>query len=228
VAAHGDVRRAPAARLTRRKFLHFAFGKNQAVKIFGRLIRSHPCAIGYNTNIASLRGARRATKPACGRQAISLHVIEYIYFQAKRIFLLHFCAINVKIKFMKDKTKTWLELAKDDLMFASELLPKKGRAHYAAYFCHQAIEKLLKAIITERTGKVPLPTHNFKILLEQASLLDLPYEKKAFLFGLMPHYIGTKYPEDINKLYKQYTSAFAKNLYAETKEAFRWLEACLK
>jgi HEPN domain-containing protein len=95
---------------------------------------------------------------------------------------------------MDRKTKTWLELATNDLKLAKELLEKRGRAYYSAHFCHQAIEKLLKAIISHKTHRIPLPTHNFKILLDQANLKDIPEEKKRFIFGLMPHYIGTKYP----------------------------------
>lgn len=126
------------------------------------------------------------------------------------------------------RTKTWFELARNDLKLAKELLGKRGRAHYSAYFCHQAIEKLLKAIISHRTDKIPLPTHNFKILLDQANLKDIPEEKKRFIFSLMPHYIGTKYPEDIAKLYKQYTNVFARRLYQQTEELFKWLKAYLK
>lgn len=129
---------------------------------------------------------------------------------------------------MTQKTKTWLELATVDLDFAEELLDKKGRYHYAAYFCHQAIEKLLKAVISRRTNKIPIPTHNFKLLLEQASLKDIPEGRKRFIYSLMPHYIGTKYPEDITRLYKQYTPGFVKKLYKETEETFKWLEAHLR
>lgn len=129
---------------------------------------------------------------------------------------------------MKEKTRTWLELATNDLSLAKELLSKKGRAYYAAHFCHQAIEKLLKAIISEHTDEIPLPTHNFKLLLDQAKLKSIPEDKKIFVFSLMPHYIGTKYPEDIAKLYKRYTKVFVHRLYKETEEVFRWLKAYLK
>ena len=129
---------------------------------------------------------------------------------------------------MNRKTKTWLELATNDLELAKELLSSRGKIYYSAHFCHQAIEKLLKAIISQRTEDIPLPTHNFKILLDQAKLKDIPEDKKKFLFSLMPHYIGTRYPEDIAKLYKQYTQAFVARLYKETYEVFKWLEACLK
>jgi HEPN domain-containing protein len=129
---------------------------------------------------------------------------------------------------MKEKTKTWLELATNDLDLARELLQRKNKVYYVAHFCHQAIEKLLKAIISERTDKIPLPTHNFKILLDQAALKDLPEDKKRFIFGLTPHYIGTKYPEDIAKLYKQYTKTFVHKLFKEAVEVFEWLKEYLK
>jgi len=130
---------------------------------------------------------------------------------------------------MKRKTKTWLELATNDLMLAKELIGRRGRAYYAAHFCHQAIEKLIKAIISERTNEIPLPTHNFKILLDQARInKEMPEDKKRFIFSLTPHYIGTKYPEDITKLYKQYTRIFVQKLYQETQEVFKWLRAYLK
>ena len=42
---------------------------------------------------------------------------------------------------MKQRTKTWVALAENDLSLAGELLKKKGRAYYAAHFCHQAIRE---------------------------------------------------------------------------------------
>ncbi len=129
---------------------------------------------------------------------------------------------------MKKKTKTWLELASNDLNLARDLLKRKGQAYYTAHFCHQSIEKLLKAIISELTEEAPMPTHNFKMLIDQTRIKDIPEDKKRFLFSLMPHYIGTKYPEDVVHLYKQYTNPFVKKLYNETLELFKWLKVFLK
>ena len=129
---------------------------------------------------------------------------------------------------MKKTTKTWLELATNDLALAKELLHRRSKVYYSAHFCHQAIEKLLKAIIAERTNEIPLPTHNFKMLFDQSHLKDIPEDKKRFIFSLTPHYIGTKYPEDVAKLYKQYTKIFVQRLYRETEEVFRWLKANLR
>jgi len=64
-------------------------------------------------------------------------------------------------------------LAENDLALAKDLLKKKGRYYYAAHFCHQALEKMLKAVIAERTSAIPLPTHNFKLLLDQSGLKDV-------------------------------------------------------
>jgi len=129
---------------------------------------------------------------------------------------------------MKEKTKTWFELATNDLVLAKELLHRKTKVYYTAHFCHQAIEKLLKAIISERTDRIPLPTYNFKILLEQGGIMDMPEDKKKFIFSLTPHYIGTKYPEDVAKLYKLYTKIFVQRLYKQTEEVFKWLKVYLK
>ena len=129
---------------------------------------------------------------------------------------------------MKQKTKTWVTLAQNDLSLAKDLLNKKGRAYYSAHFCHQAIEKMLKAVISEKTDKIPLPTHNFKILLDQSGLQNIPEKTKEFIFSMTPHYIGTKYPEDIAKLYKSYTKSFVSKLYKNTQEAFQWLKTLLK
>lgn len=124
---------------------------------------------------------------------------------------------------MKSKTLTWLELAKNDLEFAKEILENKKRPHYAAHFCHQAVEKLFKAVIQEKTNDIPLRTHNFKLLCQQAKI-NIPEERMKWLLSLSPHYIGTKYPEDVFKLYKQYSQRFTETLYKQTKEFFEWLK----
>jgi len=128
---------------------------------------------------------------------------------------------------MKTQTKTWLEMAQNDLDFARDILKNKQRPFYAAHFCHQAVEKILKAIIQERTDETPPKTHNFNLLCKHTGL-NLPDEMQKNLFSLAPHYLGTRYPEDINKLYKQYDLQFVQNLFGRTEELFKWLKNTLK
>ena len=129
---------------------------------------------------------------------------------------------------MKSTTKTWLTLAKNDLSLAKDLAKKKGRYHYSVHFCHQALEKTLKALISERTRLQPYPTHNFKILLDQSGIKDIPDNIKIFLISMTPHYIGTKYPEDIANLYKKYTQSTSVEILKRTTEVTKWLEALAK
>jgi len=128
---------------------------------------------------------------------------------------------------MKEKTKTWLEIAENDLDFAQSIIKSKNRPQYAVHFCHQAIEKILKAIVQEHTTESPKRTHNFKILSDQASL-NLDKNKEKLLARLAPHYLASKYPEDLKKLYKVYTVEYASSLFKETKELFLWLKEYLK
>lgn len=127
---------------------------------------------------------------------------------------------------MKDKTKTWLELADNDLEFARSIFANKNRAYFAVHFCHQAIEKILKAIVQEHTDASPKRTHNFKALCDQASIV-LSASTEAFLIKLAPHYLASRYPEDLQQLYKQYTEPYVRELLQETTEAFQWFKSYL-
>lgn len=127
----------------------------------------------------------------------------------------------VYIAGMKEKTKTWLELAQGDLEFAGNILKSGNRPHYSVHYCHQAIEKMLKAVVQEFCNEDPKRTHNLKMLCEQAGL-KLPLEVENFLQKLSPHYLASKYPEDMKKFYKLYTLKYSQGLLSETEESFKW------
>lgn len=128
---------------------------------------------------------------------------------------------------MKQKTETWLRLAEEDLSFAQDLIKREERYHYAIHFCHQAIEKILKAIVQEYANEAPKRTHSFKVLWEQASI-PLSNEQKETLLDIMPHYIGARYPEDIRELHKTYSKNFAEKILLESEELFKWFKIYLK
>lgn len=128
--------------------------------------------------------------------------------------------------FVKEKTRTWLELAENDLELAQSIVKNKNRAYFAVHFCHQAIEKILKAIVQERTEVAPKRTHNFKALCEQANIA-LPASTENFLIKLAPHYLASRYPEDLQHLYKKYTESYVRTLLQETTEAFQWCKSYL-
>jgi HEPN domain-containing protein len=114
-------------------------------------------------------------------------------------------------------------MAQGDLDFARDILQRGERAHYAVHFCHQAIEKLLKAIVQEKTENDALRTHNFKLLVEQGNL-TIPPEMETLFVRLAPHYLASKYPEDIDEFYRTYTASYGMDLLTITEELFQWLE----
>lgn len=123
---------------------------------------------------------------------------------------------------MDSKTQTWLGLAENDLEFAGQILKNGQRPYFACNACHQAVEKLLKALIQHHTGKLPPRTHNLAMLAGETGI-DFPEDRAKFLLKLNPHYMGTKYPDDLLQFYKQYTMPYAQDLFRETKEHFQWL-----
>ncbi len=124
---------------------------------------------------------------------------------------------------MKEKTKSWLELAESDFEFSESIFKNGNRPHYVVHFCHQSLEKALKAIIQEFTEEDPKRTHNFKTLWEQGRI-PLSEEQKLILLDIMPHYMGTRYPEDIRELHKTYTIEFVRKTLNQTKDIFQWLK----
>lgn len=124
---------------------------------------------------------------------------------------------------MDQKAQTWLEIAENDLEFAEQILKNRQRPSYALHFCHQAVEKILKAAIQQATDKQPPRIHNFEKLLKLTGK-TLPPDKLNFLIDLAPHYLSTKYPEDLAKFQKQYSEDFVKSQFETTKELFLWIK----
>jgi len=52
---------------------------------------------------------------------------------------------------MKPETQNWVEDADYDLQSAKAML-ESGRYFFVVFMCHLTIEKLLKAVIVEKTG----------------------------------------------------------------------------
>jgi len=127
---------------------------------------------------------------------------------------------------MKDIIKKWLDFAKADLEAAEVLLchPKSNYSYQLCVLhCHQALEKILKAVIIKKGGE-PKKVHNLIYLLEESSLKASP-EQKAYIEKLSPHYQPSRYP-DIS--YRgpaiKYDKKEAAYHFNKTKEVFLWIE----
>jgi HEPN domain-containing protein len=123
---------------------------------------------------------------------------------------------------MKAKTKAWLEVTESDLKAAKTLLSKR---HYlqTIFLSHQALEKYLKALVQEVTDETPKFTHDFALLMKQ-SKAKFPDAMEESLLRLSPHYLGTRYPEEIAKFRKYYNRTFALAFLSDTQEIIEWLK----
>jgi len=98
---------------------------------------------------------------------------------------------------MKKRAKEWIKYSKLDLDSALKLLESPKLTQSAAFHCQQSIEKAFKAIIEEKTNKVPR-THDLgKLygLIEECGI-KLTIDEDV-LDQVNDVYIETRYPSDL-------------------------------
>jgi len=129
---------------------------------------------------------------------------------------------------MKETTKYWLEVAEYDMETAKGLL-NIGRYLYVAFMCHQALEKILKGILTTVHDNPPPYTHNLVRLTELAKVdKTMSEEQILFVDHLNPYNIQARYPNHKLKLYKQTSKEVAQGILEKTEELFQWLKQKIK
>ncbi len=113
----------------------------------------------------------------------------------------------------------WTQSADADIDTAGILIKKKKYLH-GLFFCHLAIEKIIKAHVANVTKQIPPKSHNLFRLLEKAGI-EVENEKIEFLGILMKYQLEGRYP-DYNphipdkKKVKEYLK--------ETRETLSWLK----
>lgn len=115
-----------------------------------------------------------------------------------------------------------MDIAEYDFKTAEAML-KAGRYLYVLFACQQAIEKILKALITAKTKEFPPRIHNL-VKLAQLLSLKLSEEDKLLLEKISYYYLETRYPEEVVKINKQINRKLTKKYLDETKEIIKWLK----
>lgn len=121
---------------------------------------------------------------------------------------------------MKSVTNKWIEISQRNLKDA-EILFKNKSYQGAAWHCHQAIEKILKAIIIEKGKRVP-KVHDLVDLIEETKL-KIPEALVQVIEELNFHYLPPRYPDVVPQLNKIYQRRNIHQLLKQTKELFKWL-----
>ncbi|KAF0135132.1 MAG: HEPN domain-containing protein [Candidatus Saganbacteria bacterium] len=121
-------------------------------------------------------------------------------------------------------TQYWIKHAAYDLESAKVMLDG-CRYLYVTFMCQQAIEKLLKAIITTISKEFPPRIHNLTRLSELAKVNSkLDQKQKDLLAILTPFCIETRYAEYTEKMSKLADKKLAVEYLQKTKELLK----CLK
>jgi len=98
-----------------------------------------------------------------------------------------------------------------------------GRYLYVIFMCHISIEKLMKSLVHEITGKLPPKTHDLIYLLKIADT-DMPQTMRDFVGKLNAASVVTRYPEDLARIVAAYPEAVAREYLNNTKEILQWLK----
>jgi HEPN domain-containing protein len=101
----------------------------------------------------------------------------------------------------KEHIEYWLRIAEKD-QDMMEYLMEGNRYVHALFFGHLYLEKIAKSLwVTNNVENVPPKTHNLLKIIKEANL-ELSSEDQAFLIKLNQYQVESRYPEDIDKLYK--------------------------
>lgn len=117
----------------------------------------------------------------------------------------------------------WFRQADYD-MDTAEFMFGGGRYFYVVFMCHLSIEKALKGLYQRRLKEEPPKIHNFIYLLNRIGLKP-PESIGKFTVKLNEANIATRYPEDMDKLQKDYTKTVVRDIIDRSKEALQWIKA---
>jgi len=123
---------------------------------------------------------------------------------------------------MRKTTQNWLLSSDYDVKTAATLFKNK-RYIYVVFMCHLALEKTLKAVLSEMIDELPPYTHNLNKLIEMSNI-SLPEAYKTFINRINLQSVPTRYPEDFKRLSKEFNKIIAEDYLKETKRIIRWLK----
>lgn len=125
---------------------------------------------------------------------------------------------------MEDKDiQYWIDISEYDLDVAKGML-EKGYYIYVGFMCHQAIEKILKAIYVRNNDRIPPYVHKLDRLIEEAGIKNLFSEIQLdFIDELTPLNIQARYPAYKDSIYKLVNKEKAECIFKKSKELWKWL-----
>jgi HEPN domain-containing protein len=116
----------------------------------------------------------------------------------------------------------WFSQAYYDLKTSRSMF-RSRRYIYTIFFCHLTIEKALKGIYAYKLEKNPPKTHNLNYLCELVEL-SIPVNFQDFIDNLNNLSVPTRYPDELQKLLKDFKRDLTRKTLKQTKELLEWLK----
>lgn len=122
----------------------------------------------------------------------------------------------------KNIIKYWLDTAQEDWETAQAIYQAK---HYsnALFFCHLAIEKLLKGLVYKNTDEPPPPIHNL-LKLSQTAKISVSEQLMEQLKEISKWNLEARYDSYKREFYHKATLQYSKQWIDIAYEVFLWLK----
>lgn len=89
--------------------------------------------------------------------------------------------------------------------------------------CHLSLEKALKGLLIKKTGEFPSKSHSLIYFVDKIGL-ELSDSYYEFLFILNKISVPTRYPDDLRKLFVEYSKERTLSILNQTKEVQLWIK----
>ncbi len=126
---------------------------------------------------------------------------------------------------MRPDTQNWVNTALYDIETARHMLTTR-RYLYVVFMCHLALEKMLKAHVTENLQAIPPRSHDLIYLISRSGLI-LPDKFLEFVGKINNASILTRYPDDLQQAIQEYPRSIVKSYLQQTEEIIQWLHQAL-
>lgn len=117
--------------------------------------------------------------------------------------------------------KKWIIQAETDYEASIDLLNKKKNL-YVLFFCHQAVEKILKALYIKTINEQYPYVHDLTRLIKEVKLKNVPEDFLDLCEELNPFYIRSRYPSYKEDLFNKCTDEFTNSLQNRTGVFLEW------
>jgi HEPN domain-containing protein len=126
---------------------------------------------------------------------------------------------------MNKAPEEWFRQAEYDMSTAAAMFESR-RYIYTVFMCHLAVEKALKGLYQKRLNETPPKVHNLVYLVEKLDLKP-PEDIYEIVFSLNRVSVPTRYPDNIERMKKEYNKRNTVAFIKKGREALKWLKAQL-